>query len=152
MRFLPSIIVGAIACANTAGASEADAKAARVMWSAFECSRFAGMAGMPEEVERLFTVGLQAGRQFMAAVEAGTISNDEAKAVVPLGVSLLMSGPSNDFVIGRIYESAIGLAFDSVVKEDSAGLPLPTEEWVNDRELETSIAKNRYLKSNCAVF
>lgn len=137
--------------APMARADVEDAKAARVMWSAFMCSVYAEMKGDAAEQARLFQVGYDAGQRFMKAVQAGTITDEEAQSNVPIGVGFLMGGPSADFIIGRIFESAAGDAYDDVVKEDASGMPLPMDQWVNDSELKSAIAANRYLKGNCEI-
>ncbi len=140
--FLPLIAV----------ASEEDAKASMVMWAAFECSTYAEMSGDPSRQGVLFEHGLSAGKQFFAAIENGTITAEEQHKHVPYIVHLLASGPSVDFVLGRIFESAMNSAYDDVVKEDMSGLPLPIEEWINDEELIKSHAKLLYQRSNCDLF
>lgn len=87
----------------------------------------------------------------MAAVEAGTITEEEAQTNVPIGVRFLIGGPTPDFIIGRIFESAAGDAFDDVVKKEASGLPLAIEDWVKDDQLKRSIAANRYLRANCEI-
>mgnify|MGYP006915206776 FL=1 len=109
------------------------------------------MSGQQDEANRLFLVGLRAGTKFLDAAKAGSITQEEAKRNVPLGVSLLLDGPSDDFVIGRIYESAINNAFDSVVKRDAQGLLLESNNWVSDPKLEVSNAKLKYQQANCDI-
>ena len=136
---------------SAARADVEDAKAARVMWSAFMCSVYAEMKGDADEQMRLFQVGYDAGQRFMKAAQAGTITEEEAQSNVPIGVGLLMGGPSADFIIGRIFESAAGDAYDDVVKKDDSGMQLPMEKWINDNELKSAIAANRYVKGNCEI-
>ncbi len=130
-------------------AAEEDAKAAMVMWTAFECGTYAEMSGNSERQAALFERGMTAGRQFFAAIEAGTITEEEQQNNVPFIVRMLAAGPSIDFILGRIFENAMNSAFDDVVKEDMAGMPLPMEEWLNDDELEKSRAQVLYQRGNC---
>lgn len=134
---------------HNAVASEADAKAAMVMWTSFECGTYAEMSGDRERQGVLFERGMTAGKQFFAAVEAGTITEEEHREHVPYILPMLAQGPSVDFVLGRIFESVMNSAYDDVVKEDMAGLPLPIEEWINDDELKKSRAQLLYQRSNC---
>lgn len=140
--FLPQIAV----------ATEEDAKAALVMWTAFECATYADMSGDPARQGALFERGMAAGKQFFVAVEAGTITEEEHREHVPYILPMIAQGPSVDFVLGRIFESTMNSAYDDVVKEDIDGLPLPMEEWINDDELKTSRAQLLYQRSNCALF
>lgn len=137
---------------QVAFAAEEDAKSAMVMWAAFECGTYAEMSGNRERQAALFERGIAAGRRFLSAVEAGTITEEEHRKHVPYIVPLLSAGPSVDFVLGRIFESAMNAAYDDVVKEDMAGLPLPMEEWANDDELKTSRAQLLYQRGNCELF
>lgn len=134
---------------QTAIASEEDAKAAMVMWTAFECGLYAEMTGDRDRQAFLYERGIEAGKQFFAAVEAGTITEEEQRKHVPYMLPMLAQGPSVDFVLGRIFESVMNSAYDDVVKEDDAGLKLPMEEWINDDELKKSRAQLLYQRSNC---
>lgn len=142
LAFLPQI----------AFAAEEDAKAAMVMWTAFECGTYAEMSGDHERQAALFERGMAAGRQFFAAIEAGTITEKEQYQHVPYNVPLLAAGPSVDFVLGRIFESAMNSAYDDVVKEDMAGLPLRMEDWTDDDQLKRSRAQLLYQRGNCSLF
>jgi hypothetical protein len=123
---------------------------ALVMWSAFSCATYAEISGNKPEQERLFEVGYNAGRTFVDGFKNKTITETEAKDA-PLGVLMLLSGPTTDFIIGRIFESATEDAYDKVVKENSAGLPiLDPSKWA-DSDLKINSAKNKYQSSNCAL-
>ena len=134
--------------------ASAQASDARVMWAAFTCYQLAVMAGQEEAeaAERHFNSGYEAGKRFLIAVQEGVISDEEFRKEVPIGVSLLLSGPTADFVIGRVFEASTNDAHDSVTKRDSIGLPLPIEEWVNDAELQSTIARGKYQRENCFIF
>ena len=128
---------------------QSDARAARVMWSAFECFQFAQMSADRGNAKRLFELGYGAGQRFLTALEAGEISEEEARATVPIGVTFLLGGPTHDFIIGRVFEAATGKAYDSIVKESELGLTLPVDEWIQDDELRRSRAQLHYLRGNC---
>jgi hypothetical protein len=63
---------------------------------------------------------------------------------------MLLGGPSPDFAIGRIFESAMRDAYDEIVKKEN-GLLLDSTKWVNDEGLRMTRAKTYYLRSNCAL-
>jgi hypothetical protein len=46
------------------------------------------------------------------------------RSEVPIGVTMLLAGPSADFVVGRIFENAMGDAFDGIVKKEGMLLPI----------------------------
>jgi hypothetical protein len=126
------------------------ARDGRVMWSAFQCATFAEMSGDTKEQERLFTIGLKVGRQFVEAVQNRKISPEAVNSEVPIGVIMLLAGPSVDFIIGRIFENATGDAYDKIVKQKN-GVPLPVDDWVRDEELKRSTAKQKHHQSNCEL-
>lgn len=133
-------------------AAKEDAKAGMVIWTAFECGTYAELSGDRERQVALFERGIRAGRQFFSAVEAGTITEEEHRKHVPYIVPLLAAGPSVDFALGRIFESAMNSAYDDVVKEDMAGFPLPLEEWIDNNDLKKSRARLLYQRGNCDLF
>lgn len=124
---------------------------ARVAWSAFQCGTYAEISGDKKEQARLFEVGLKAGREFLSAAMRGEISPEIAKSEVPIGVSMLVQGPSADFILGRVFENAMGDAFDKIVKEDNSGVPLEPAKYVHDKELQAARAKTKYLSGNCVL-
>ena len=133
-----------------AASAENKPNLARVMWSAFSCAAYAEMSGDKHEQERLFNVGYSAGKAFVDGVKNKTITEAETKEA-PIGVLMLMGGPSTDFIIGRIFEGATADAYDKVVKEDSAGLPIfDPSKWADDN-LKIIRAKNKYQSSNCVL-
>lgn len=147
-----AIVIAIALSPHVALAAEEDAKAAMVMWTAFECGTYAEMSGNRERQAALFELGMTASKKFFSAVEAGTITEEEHRKHVPYIVPLLAAGPSVDFIMGRIFESAMTSAYDDVVKEDMAGLPLPMDEWNNDKEIKKSRAQLLYQRSNCELF
>jgi hypothetical protein len=126
--------------ALTAGAQSA--RDGRVMWSAFQCATFAELSGNTKEQERLFTIGVKAGRQFVEALQNGQISREALSSEVPIGVSMLLAGPSVDFIIGRIFENAMRDAYDNAVKDGTSR---------RDGELRKLEAEQKYLRGNCAL-
>lgn len=148
------IVLAAIAAISPliAQAAEEDALAARVMWTSFECGTYAEVSGDAERHAALFEKGMAAGRQFFAAIEAGTITQEEQEKHVPIIVLMTGRGPSVDFALGRIFESAMTSAYDEVVKKDITGLAeLPASDWVMDKELQKSRAQLLYQRGNCSL-
>ena len=133
------------------GREPAAADAGRLLWSAFECSSYADMAGRPEEQQRLLGVGVDIGRRFVDGVRNKTIPEAEISSTVPVAVLTAMAGPTTDFVLGRIYATAAQQAFDRVSKEDSSGIVQPVEEWVLDKKVQVIRADARYNLGNCAL-
>jgi hypothetical protein len=147
VRYAAIILVCMLSSANADDEKER-ARLGRVMWSAFRCATFAEMSGNEQEHERLFAIGVKAGRQFLEAIQNGQISPDAVKSEVPIGVTMLLGGPSVDFIVGRVFEHATGDAFDEIVKRKD-GLPLPMSDWLNDAEVRKPKAGHAYVRGNC---
>ena len=151
---LKSMVAAAMALVtglSGANAAEEDARAAKVMWTAWLCSTYAELSGDVEEQRRLFTLGYSSGQRFVAAAAAGTITAEEANSIVPMAVGFLMAGPSEEFILGRVFESAANQGYDDVVKHDANGTYLELKDWVNDDDLKASIATNKYMQGNCEL-
>jgi hypothetical protein len=123
-----------------AQADEEKARQGQLMLSAFECATFAQLAKKGEENKRLFNIGIQAGRNFLEALQNGKISEAEMNSTVPVGVSHYLWGPepSIDFVIGRIYEGAEFDAHDRVNKNNES------KNMVEAEEMQKLGAENGY--------
>jgi hypothetical protein len=126
------------------------ARTGRIVWSAFQCATYAEMAGNPKEQSRLFDLGVRAGRSFLEAFK-GPGMPEEVQREVPIGVLMLLQGPSPDFIVGRIFENAMRDAYDDIVTRDNNGIPLDASKHLQDPQLRKSKAQNKYLRANCAL-
>lgn len=101
--------------------------------SAFECS---AIAPNDKEAERLFMLGLNAGRDFIAFAQ--THSDRYAKDLHPHVAILwnMISGPSPDFILGQIYADRV----NEVYKEHSS-----------DKALWKIKTEKMYRDKNCAL-
>ena len=136
---------------GSAGASEADARKSVEMLSQFQCFQWAKMAGDTTSVEKHFNAAMAAGRAFLAAAEAGSITPEEANMIVPMSVGMSISGPSHDFILGRMFEFITSDAFDDIAKEDPSGMPRDIGDWITDDELLKGYAEMKYRASNCGL-
>ncbi len=99
--------------------------------------------------ERLFKVGYDAGKRLLTALQKGEISKEDVESEIPVGVLLTLGGPTNEFILGRIFAWAQDHAFSAVVERDEKGLPRTVNDWVTDKELKKAIARNKFSKGNC---
>jgi hypothetical protein len=136
---------------GTATASAEDAKAARVMFTAFECSVFAGMMGEDARRKQLVDVGVAAGRQFLAALAAGEISEADLRQHAPFMKGTDLDQPSPDFIIGRMFDGTFQAMHRKVSSEDKAGEPLPEDQWLFEGEDFEAKAQWHYQTGNCAL-
>ena len=118
------------------------AQMAKASWCAFECSSLASKAGNAGEQERLFVYGYEQGKKFISAVQSKKINQKDLSSEAPLVMLLLLQGPSPDFMLGRIYESAQ----DSALKD-----VFSTGEHFNSNEEQKAIAKNKLWNLNCQL-
>ncbi|NBE06144.1 hypothetical protein [Paragemmobacter ruber] len=130
-------------------ASEEGAKAPRAMWTAFECGTYAELARKADRASDHYATGLDAGRRFYAALEAGTITDEELSQHAPMILGSLNAGPSVDFILGRVFHYATDAARSDVSQEDQHGLPLPIKDWLLEPELIATKANMLYSAGNC---
>lgn len=136
---------------QTVLAQDQEVNLGRLTWSAFTCATYAEMSGDNEEQQRLFTIGYEAGKRFLAAIRDQSVPEVELQKT-PWIVLMLAGGPSVEFALGRIYENAMQDAFDGVTKEDTAGMPITDpSQWITDDSAKSIIALNEYYKSNCEL-
>jgi hypothetical protein len=111
-------------------------------WSAFECSSLASHIKDSKEAERLFLFGYEQGKKFIRALKANKIEKNDVSNGVPIGVLLLLQGPSEDFMLGRIYENAQENALKEVLRTDGN---------FNSEENQKIIAEREFQKRNCQL-
>ena len=131
-----------LACGSaTAQESDDYARMSRVSWAAFECAAFSSVLNEPKEQERLFRLGYDKGKEFLEALQAGRIKGEDLYSISPSGFLMLAQGPTPDFILGRVFESAQENALKDVI----------TSETVLEDELKKSIASRKYQEGNCEV-
>lgn len=113
---------------------------ANATWSAFECSSLASENNKPKEQERLFWFGYKQGNKFITAMKAGKIKKKDLDAEVPTIMLLLLEGPTPDFMLGRMFESAQNLALKDVYKDGKHSV---------SKEARAMAAENKFTASNC---
>lgn len=79
-------------------------EASRLAIAAWECHVAGEGAEYDADLDRLFQLGFKNGIRFLEAVRAGEVSPEAMHESVPFWWQLV-SGPSNDFILGRLYES-----------------------------------------------
>jgi len=117
----------------------------REIWSAFECSAWASKVDDSKEAERLFMFGYSQGQKFLGALKAEKIKQEDISSEVPIGVTMLLQGPSEEFMLGRIFENAQEEALNEVfyTNYDRSNL--------NPEDLQKSIAGNKFRDGNCQL-
>lgn len=112
----------------------------RQIYSAFQCSSWASKNDNLKEAERLFIFGYEQGKKFINALTAQKIKEEDIFSEVPIGVTMLLQGPSTEFILGRIHSHA---------EEDALKEVYKTGNNFNSNEIQKSIASNKFLDGNC---
>ncbi len=142
LLLVAAALAASIAVSNAAeNAADEKALAGHIMWSAFGCSAYAELAEEKTEQERLYLVGLNAGRTFLDAMKAGQIPEQVVNHYVPISVLQRLEGPSNEIVIGNIHAASTGSARDEIVKRK-------TSIWGPTQKQE---ARYAYTYHNCIL-
>lgn len=108
-KTLPLFIVFLFVISSIASAEERSKKNAirgKRAWIAFEGSSLATTAGETKKAERFFQIGYSEGKRFLEELKAGKIKKEDLDSEVPTIMLLLVQGPSDDFILGRIFENA----------------------------------------------
>ena len=109
------------------------------MSSAFRCSTYAQLFHDQKEQQRLFKMGLQAGRDYVEGLKSRDDPTSEMLTFI--------RGVSTDFVVGQLYESESTHAYEEIVKYQN-GLPL---QQPLDADAAKTQAELRYRQSNCSL-
>ncbi|MCB1682399.1 MAG: hypothetical protein H6858_08550 [Rhodospirillales bacterium] len=117
---------------------------AQATWSAFECAVLANIAGDADEHSRLIDYGYDKGQKFMSELRGGKVKKEDFADEVPDPFISLLKGPSNDFILGRIYQSAEEeiLSGEVVISED---------DEMNLDEERTDAAQKKFKALNCPL-
>lgn len=110
--------------------------------SAFRCSSWASEIDDQKEAKRLFMFGYEQGKKFIGALSAQKIKQEDLESEVPLVILMLLQGPSEDFMLGKIYQTIQESALEDVLK---------TGDDLNSDEVQKVIAGNKFRDSNCQL-
>jgi hypothetical protein len=135
------VVLFAASPALIAAESTEFAKMGRTVWAAFECSSLASVLKKPKDQERLFRFGYEQGREFLHALQGGQITAKDLNSITPSGFLLVAQGPTADFILGRVFESAQENALKDVI----------TTESVLHKDLQQAIALRKYTSGNCVI-
>ncbi|TMQ31728.1 MAG: hypothetical protein E6K65_00105 [Nitrospirae bacterium] len=113
-------------------AEEALTKQSFLSVSAFQCAIVATDA---KQRERLFTLGLKSGRDFIETAKSKTDLYAKVRSQIPM-LRTMTGGPTTDFILGQVYAQ---LEADIYKKFDS------------DEKLWKAVKDNMYREKNCAL-
>ena len=110
------------------------------MSGAFRCSTYAQLFHDQKEQQRLFQIGLKAGRDYVEGLK----SRDDPTMDE---MSTFIRGAPTDFVVGQMYESESTHVYDEIIKYQN-GLPL--KQWLDAPAAKTQ-AELRFRQSDCSL-
>ena len=109
------------------------------MSGAFKCSTYAAIFHDQKEQQRLFQIGLKAGRDYVEGLKSRDDPTSE--------MSTFIRGVSTDFVVGQLYEAESTHAYDEIVKPQNG---LPMNKWFEAPEPKIQ-AERSYRNGNCSL-
>jgi hypothetical protein len=109
------------------------------MSAAFRCSTYAHLSQDQKEQQRLFQIGLKAGRDYVEGLKSRDDPTSE--------MSTFLRGVSTDFVVGQLYEAESTHAYDEIVKPQNG---LPMNKWFEAPEPKIQ-AERSYRNGNCSL-
>jgi hypothetical protein len=130
-------IITSILAFSSPSVAASDAELASLgnkMSSAFKCSIYASMFQDWKEQQRLFQIGLKAGRDFVEGMKSRTDPNPSVGDMLAF-----VRGVSTDFTVGSMYDSETTKAYDEI----------PLEQRL-DPSAEKTQAETIYRNSNCS--
>jgi hypothetical protein len=140
MGILAALVLAALPTDySPAQTSEQYAVMGRKLWAAFECAALADVIDDAEEKRRLFNIGYEQGKIFLNALQGGKIEKQDIERL-PMAVSVFLpGGPTVDFILGRLFETAFMEATKGVI------------EARTDRKTQSIIAEQNFAKKNCRL-
>ena len=109
------------------------------MSGAFRCSTYAQLFHDQKEQQRLFQIGLKAGRDYVEGLKSVDDPTSELLTFI--------RGVPTDFVVGQLYEAESTHAYDEIVKPQNG---LPMNKWFEAPEPKIQ-AERSYRQSNCPL-
>lgn len=146
-----ALVAGLSAWLMLASQERAPASESLAMMAHWQCQVWTGMAGDEGAAKTHYDRVYASGSRFVASARAGQIEPADFAATVPIYISLSLAGPSDDFVLGRLYEITTERAFDRVVKRDRNDVLRAPSDYLMDEELQAIVARELVGSSNCAA-
>ena len=141
-----SLILSGGIYATASESEEALVQKSKLLLAYFDCAAYALEPAMEQE---LFDKGLDAGRDFYDGVLDGRISSDTS---IPFIIKLT-GGPTADFILGRLWETAVDNAYKEVERKFYCGRYSPSGAYstsCSDVERRTHF-EAMYSRQNCAL-
>jgi len=90
------------------------AQGGRRAWDAFQCAGFAAAMHDKEAFDGVFARGFSTAHLFLTALRKDRIKRAHFESEIPSPMRASLEGPSPDFVVGRLYQTALESAVYAV--------------------------------------
>lgn len=90
------------------------ARSGRRAWDAFQCAGFAATMHDKEAFDGVFARGFSTAHVFLDALQKERIKRAHFEKEIPSPMRASLEGPSADFVVGRVYQTALESAVHAV--------------------------------------
>ena len=90
------------------------AKGGRRAWDAFQCAGFAAAMHDKEAFDGVFARGFSTAHLFLDALQKERIKRAHFEREIPSPMRASLEGPSPDFIVGRVYQTALESAVYAV--------------------------------------
>ena len=127
------------------------AQSGRAAWDAFQCAGFAAAMHDKEAFDGVFAHGFSSAHRFLDALQKDRIKRVHFKREIPSPMRASLEGPSPDFVVGRVYQTALESAVYAV--ETGAATLNRDRKFEPDsdayRALRNDVASSLFESSGC---
>jgi hypothetical protein len=98
----------------------------------------ANQAGDTKKAEQFFEFGYSQGKEFLEALRSGKIKEEDIRSELPVIMLFLLHGPTDDFILGRMFESTNQGIYDTVYKD------IETNEELKKLKAKEELSRGNY--------
>jgi len=127
------------------------AKGGRRAWDAFQCAGFAAAMHDKDAFDGVFARGFSTAHLFLDALQKERIKRAHFDKEIPSPMRASLEGPSADFIVGRVYQTALESAVYAV---DTGAAALNRDRKVEPgsdayKALRNDVASSLFESSGC---
>lgn len=149
IRTIITMMLLSIPYSSVAQETSSNAIKSQTLVAHWSCMVYSNYTEDKESAELHFEAGLSDGKLFVADARNGTLTQHELLSSAPYLVVSLLQGPSDDFVLGRLFEGIRDYAYEKVARKAETGHD--SLHFETDPELLRIKSQNIYRSSNCQL-
>jgi hypothetical protein len=107
-------------------------------WMGLRGFWLANQAGDTKKAEQFFEFGYSQGKEFLEALRSGKIKDEDIRSELPFIMLYLLQGPTDDFILGRMFESTNQGIYDTVYKD------IETNEERKKQKAKEELSRGNY--------